>query len=127
MKEVSNNPILNRKHYYNFILSNKDEEFAVIHYSVNLKNEEDATVDITNPDNQPIFFKFAMSRLTEHKQFLINYLKDRLTPLNRIFLLDQLEEAGIDPNDWITRLKLCNGRHMEDNVSVEIVDLGFGD
>ena len=114
MKEVSNNPILNRKHYYNFILSNKDEEFAVIH-------------DITNPDNQPIFFKFAMSRLTEHKQFLINYLKDRLTPLNRIFLLDQLEEAGIDPNDWITRLKLCNGRHMEDNVSVEVVDLGFGD
>ena len=127
MGEISNNPILNRKHYYDFVISNHDEEYAIIHYWSNLKGEEDATVTITNQEKMPVYFRFAMNKLTDYRPFLLNYLKGRLTPLNRMFLYDQLVKEGIDPNDWITRLKLCGGRHMEDNDSVEVIDLGFGD
>lgn len=64
------------------------------------------------PDNDPV------------KNLLESFIKQRVPPPNRMFLLETFEDDGItDVNDWIGMMKANGGRAFGDDYTVDVIDL----
>ena len=112
--------ILNTGRSYNFMIidDTTNKIVGIIHYKVNLINET-ATIDIIDKDNLPGIIKWFLTKSTSPDKLLIHFIKDRVNPSNRMFLDEEMHKLGIEPRDWMARMKLNHGRSLCDHYSVE--------
>lgn len=79
---------------------------------VDIKDQEDLPVDIWIGDKST--------------EALLIFLKSRVLPPSRMFLDEELKPLKIDPNDWLSKIQLNQGRTYDDEcyVITEVLEDG---
>lgn len=107
---------------YKFHVYNEhDDEVCTINYQWGV-GIEDANVEIKNPEDLPVDIWFG----DKSTEALLIFLEGRVLPPNRMFLDEELKPLGIDPNDWLSKIQLNQGRTYDDEyyVITEVLEDG---
>ena len=89
-------------------------EVCRIHYKETIRTQEAYLEELA--EELPIDIKIG----TKSSEALMTFLQDRVLPTNRMFIQEELSERNLDPKDWITRLKLNQGKTYTDDVYITI-------
>ena len=105
------------------VYDSRDNELAgVIHYERGLTTEK-ATLDAKNFQKFAGWITWAWDKVPDRSNLLIDFFENRVNPPDRCFLAEHMESIGVDPYDWITRMKLNGGRTHTDSLYVKVIDL----
>lgn len=99
------------------VYDSSNELICIIHYKENLDGES-ASVDIYNKGKLPVYMEIGNCSETS----ILEFLKERVTPPNRMGLEEYLRPLGISPYDYISRIKLNMGRNYDDDYYIVVED-----
>lgn len=107
-----------RTFIFHVLKEDTNEEVCRIKYIETLISEE-ATIEILNESILPIDIKIG----DKSTQALLIFLKDRILPSNRMFLAEEQARLGISPEDWITMIKLNQGKTYTDKFYIKTEEI----
>lgn len=112
---------------YNTLLDEGNQLVAIIHYQRDLKSER-AEIEYkinseTEMDKLGAYLMFMIPRVPDLSNTLVDFLHNRVNPVERLGLIEHFEDMGIDPYDWIARMRINEGKSHTDPLKVLVVDV----
>lgn len=108
--------MIGKRYVFKIIDEQSNKEVASIEI-VETLFEEEATIQIKDEAKLPVDLKISDMK----SEALLDFLKDRVLPANRMFIGQELKEKRMDPSDWKEMLKANQGKTYTDKYMIQMV------
>ena len=107
--------MIGKRYVFKVIDEQSNKEVASIEI-VETLFEEKATIQVKDEAKLPVDLKISDRK----SEALLDFLKGRVLPANRMFIGQELREKRMDPSDWKEMIKANQGKTYTDNYMIQM-------